>query len=148
TQHDPELPLDAERVVMKLLSPEPARRYQDARAVADDLRRLAGAKAPDPPAAPDAFLGRAKELSLALRSLTEKDRPSVVAISGEAGVGKSAFLRRLGLEAQLEGHRTIGLRCFHGGFLEHKASPMDDGGGGKAFLKDLPEMFSRPSSEE
>ena len=148
TQHDPELPLDAERVVMKLLNPEPARRYQDARAVADDLRRLPGPKAPDPPVAPDAFLGRARELSLVLKSLREKGRPSVVAISGEAGVGKSAFLRRLGLEAQLEGHRTVSWRCFHDGFLRQKAAAMDDGGGGKALLKDLPEIFSRRSAEE
>ena len=39
-RHEPSLPADAESVVLKCLEKDPARRYQSARALAEDLQRL------------------------------------------------------------------------------------------------------------
>ncbi len=97
---------------MKLLNPDPTRRYQSSRDVVDDLRRLIGSRAPEPPASPECFIGRDRELERCLSGLDASEQPRAVAVVGEAGIGKSTFLRRLALEAQLDGYRTVEVRCY------------------------------------
>ena len=104
------LPVDLERVLMKLGSPDSARRYEDAAALLDDLSRLGGSQAQI--TAAECFLGRNEELSRVKDVLQDTKRPAAVAVTGEAGMGKSALLRRLLLEAQLQGYRTAFVRCY------------------------------------
>jgi DNA-binding NtrC family response regulator/tetratricopeptide (TPR) repeat protein len=110
----PEVPVDLDRLVLKLLGPEPARRYQEARAVIEDLSLLAGPTGVRSPAMPECFVGREREIEAAVRALEGQGRPSVFAVTAEAGLGKSAFLRRLALEAQVRGLTTASVRCYPG----------------------------------
>ena len=103
---DRRIPLDLDRLVSKLLHPDPAKRYASASDLLSDLRLLAGRR-PAPRSFPGAFLGRNVELARALGAIEDPRRPAVIAIAGEAGMGKSAFLRRLGLEAMVIGHRVV-----------------------------------------
>ncbi|MBI4606285.1 MAG: sigma 54-interacting transcriptional regulator [Planctomycetes bacterium] len=114
---NPEAPLDLERLVMCLLSPSPDRGYRDAPSLIDDLRRVGGRKEARPSPPPEAFLGRREEVArveaaLAAGVAQDGARPRSIAVTGEAGVGKSAFLRRLELEAQLLGYATVSVRCY------------------------------------
>ncbi|MBN1442925.1 MAG: sigma 54-interacting transcriptional regulator [Planctomycetes bacterium] len=109
---NPEIPVDLERSVMNLLQPEPARRYRDVPTLLDDLRSLCGPRAPHLPAPPDGFLGRGEELARCLARLQACREPVALAITGEAGVGRSAFLDRLALEVQLDGFSTVAVRCY------------------------------------
>lgn len=102
-----EVPIDLDRIVMKLLSPEPDRRYRDAGDLVEDLKRLGGSRSPLPRAPPDCFLDRRDELSPAGRLLGATERSCVLAVAGAAGMGKTAFLQRLSLEAQLAGFETV-----------------------------------------
>src|SRR5262245_12768263 len=107
---NPELPIDFERMVMKLLHPDPGKRYRETAELVDDLRRLCGPKAPLVPAAPDFLFDRKDELRRAVACL--EGGPRAIAVTGEAGMGKSAFVRRLQLEAELIGYRTLTIRCY------------------------------------
>lgn len=108
---DAGLPGDFARVLTKLLHPEASRRYQDANALLGDLHRLQGSSATPLPV-PECFLGRRSELVKAVEHLERQGGPVAVAVGGEGGIGKSAFLRRLAHEAQIHGFRTISFRCF------------------------------------
>jgi len=113
---NPEVPIDLERLVMRLLQPSPDRRYGDAPSLIEDLRRIDGARSRRAVPPPECFLGRKGELERAVAVLAggagDSARPRSIAVSGEAGTGKSAFLRRLELEAQLLGYRTASVRCY------------------------------------
>jgi DNA-binding NtrC family response regulator len=104
------VPLDLERAVQKLLHPEPERRYQRAEDLVEDLRRLAGGGAPPPSIPAQCFVDRAGDLDRARGFFEDPARSFALAVAGESGAGKSAFLRRLALEAQLSGFRTVALR--------------------------------------
>ncbi|MCZ6796231.1 MAG: AAA family ATPase, partial [Planctomycetota bacterium] len=112
THWNPQVPVDLERSVMKLLSPDPGRRYHETAALIDDLRRMSGPRAPETPGVPECFVGRQPELRRCLSRLTARDEPAAVAVMGEAGVGKSAFLQRVALEAQLDGQVVLDARCY------------------------------------
>jgi len=109
---NPSIPLDLERTVLKLLNPDATRRYQRAGDLLEDLGRLAGSRAAESAAAPECFVGREREVERCLATLGSRERRRAVAVTGEAGIGKSAFLRRLALEAQLEGYGTVEARCY------------------------------------
>jgi DNA-binding NtrC family response regulator/tetratricopeptide (TPR) repeat protein len=127
------VPVDLARVVLALLRPGAGPRYADAGQLLEDLRRLPGGRGSMRPVPPECFVGRKDELDRVRARLGEQERgggyrrqlrfaqrrgsvpaPAAIAVTGEAGAGKSAFLRRLALEAQLLGHRTVSIRC-HGG---------------------------------
>src|SRR6185503_20157344 len=92
---DRELDLDLKRLLLKLLHPDPARGYQRADSLVADLRRLAGGRAPPIPLPAERFLDRREELARAVEALEGALRkPTVLAVKGQAGMGKSAFLRR------------------------------------------------------
>ncbi len=110
---NPELSVDLDRLLMKLLNPEPDRGYQSAAALVEDLGRLGASPSSTPSGAPDCFVGRREELGRAVARL-ERKRPTAIGVRGEAGMGKSALLRRLELEAQLMEYRTFGARCYTG----------------------------------
>ncbi|MBI4602411.1 MAG: sigma 54-interacting transcriptional regulator [Planctomycetes bacterium] len=101
---------DLKRILLKLLHPDPRSRYQRAETLADDLRGLAGSAAEGVTAPPDYFFDREEERERVVGAL-RAGRPVAVALGGEAGIGKSAFLRRLAVEAQLLGCRTVLVRC-------------------------------------
>ncbi|MGH9360449.1 MAG: hypothetical protein ACRD2T_00925, partial [Thermoanaerobaculia bacterium] len=102
---------DLERVLGKLLSARSRRGNGGAEEILDDLRRLLGAGSARPLPAPDRFHGRGEELSQAAAHLAGQG-PRLLAVSGEAGSGKSFLLRRLALEAQLLGHFTVSVQCY------------------------------------
>ena len=104
SQANPEISLDLERLLLRLLHPDPERRYRDSSVLVEDLRLLCGSKAPPRLAPPDCFLDREEELARALEALgkTAEPRdvmasvkPAALAVTGEAGMGKTAFLHRL-----------------------------------------------------
>ncbi|MGH9361952.1 MAG: AAA family ATPase, partial [Thermoanaerobaculia bacterium] len=109
---NPAVPIDLDRAVLKLLHPDPSRRYRSASNLVQDLRRLCEPRPPSALGPPECFLDRKEELSRALSVLSGGKRPAALAVSGEAGMGKSSFLRRLALEAELDGYRTASVRCF------------------------------------
>jgi DNA-binding NtrC family response regulator/tetratricopeptide (TPR) repeat protein len=115
-ESDADVPLDLQRLVARLVDPAPERRYGDASALASDLRRLSGEHAAPPYPPPECFIGRSDELRRALAHL-EGPAGSVLAVSGEAGTGKSAFLRRLAHEVELRGRRTTLVSCHPGSSL-------------------------------
>mgnify|MGYP001300035465 CR=1 FL=1 len=68
--------------ILKLLHPDPARRYEDVQALIADLRRLCkpGAAAPAP--GPERFSDHGEELARATRRLEEPGRPGALAVAG------------------------------------------------------------------
>ena len=104
--------VDLDRLVMKLLHPDPQRRYRDVNDLLVDLRRLAKSRVTRRVVPADCFLGREEELEFARDALFSAARPTALAISGQAGIGKSAVLRRVALEAQARGYRVVSLRCY------------------------------------
>ncbi|MGH9360492.1 MAG: AAA family ATPase, partial [Thermoanaerobaculia bacterium] len=111
SRSNPEVGIDLDRVILKLLHPDPRRRYQEAGTLFEDLRRICSGRAPQAPAMAERFLDRRAELENA-RARLEARRPAAISVSGEAGMGKSVFLRRLAIEGQLLGYRTASVRCF------------------------------------
>lgn len=107
-----EVPVDLERMILKLLHPERSRRYRDATAVIEDLCLLGEVRHVSRLAAPDCFLDRSEEMGRVHTRLKEPARGAALVITGEAGVGKSTFLRRLALDAQFLGYRTIAVCCY------------------------------------
>ena len=111
SKYNPEVPLDVDRVVAKLLAPDPVQRYQNAATVVDDLNVSGpnyGSRLLSPP---EVFVGRDSTIA-AIRSLLDERSSRTIMVRGEEGVGKSALLRRLSLEAQLSGYRVVTVRCF------------------------------------
>ena len=106
------VPIDLERLVLKLLHPDPAKGYRDAATLIQNLRLLSGRKALTPWPTPECFVGRKDELAPLIQSLEGSKRPRAIAITGEAGLGKSTVLRRLALEAGILGYRAISVRCY------------------------------------
>ncbi|MGH9363490.1 MAG: AAA family ATPase, partial [Thermoanaerobaculia bacterium] len=114
-----EVPIDLGRVVMALLRPDVGRRYPDAQHLAGELRHLLGNHGKASWGPPECFLGRKEELVRAQERLgervergTQRWAPVAIAVTGEEGAGKSAFLRRLRLQAQLLGYRTHSVHCY------------------------------------
>jgi two-component system NtrC family response regulator len=108
---NPRVPVDLERLVLKLLHPDPSKRYRDTDSLIGDLRLLS-AKQPAQLSAPECFLGREAELSHAVTCLCEPVEPGAIAVTGGAGMGKTSFLRRLAREAEVLGYRTVLSRCY------------------------------------
>ena len=116
----PELPLGHSRLVMKLLAKAPERRYQTATGLASDLRRLQALHETGDDGAtlelghddvattlrlPHQLYGREREradLLEAFGQVANSAARSIVALTGPAGVGKSALIREL--EAAVAGH--------------------------------------------
>jgi DNA-binding NtrC family response regulator/Tfp pilus assembly protein PilF len=115
SERNPDVPIDLDRIVLELLGPEPGRRYRDAGDLVEDLERLAGSRSRPSRSPPDCFLDRSDELSAAARLLGAAERPCAIAVAGEAGIGKTAFLQRFALEAELAGLETTMVRCRSGG---------------------------------
>src|SRR6185369_396798 len=59
---DPQIPRDLDRIIRRLLHPEPGGRYQEARVLVNDLRLLCEDQTAQPCPPPDCFLGRGQEL--------------------------------------------------------------------------------------
>ena len=111
------VPSDLDELCLALLRRDPARR-PTAREVADgladagrpDWQRRGGRGVAPRPEAP--FVGRAEELAALQRALEESARrPVVLLIEGEAGVGKSALVRRFAAELRGSGALVLAGRC-------------------------------------
>ncbi len=119
---NPRVPTDLDRLIVKLLQTERGRGYEETAALIDDLRRTQSPRRaprsagrstrPSVAAACECFVGRPRELDRACSLWREPNRPSALAIAGESGCGKTTYLRRLELEAQVRGIRTASARCF------------------------------------
>ena len=107
------MPSDLNRVLLKLLHPDPNRRPRSASELVDDLKRFVTDELSTHTPL-ELFVGRTQETDEVIRRLENRSRPVVTAISGEAGTGKSALLRRLALEAELLGYRVVRLQCLTG----------------------------------
>lgn len=100
------------RVISRLMSKRPERRYRNARVVIEDLRAALGqSRAPDNADIRDSFLqaarfvGRDAELSQLSQALkTARDAQGAVwLVGGESGAGKSRLLNELGTLAMVQG---------------------------------------------
>lgn len=122
----PGVPHDLSAVVTRLMAPEPEDRYPTAIDAADALASAAGvARGPrrfamermvrgglcHRPAKVRHFLRRAARL--------RQGRGTLVAVTGPAGIGKSAMIRELGTKLSLSGARV----CF-GSVTSEQASPI------------------------
>ena len=110
----PQVPLDLTRVVTQLANPGAHPFYSSASDLVDDLERLRSRPWQTAIQAPECLFGRDDEIT-ALRRQLANGTPCWVAIAGEAGVGKSALLRRAALEAEVSGYRTVTLPSRTGG---------------------------------
>ncbi len=106
---NPNIPLEIERVVLQLLNREPERRPFSARAVIQLLTKTTPEVAIAPMMRQDlmapGFIGRQECLNLLRQRLhlALEEKPGVVCISGDRGVGKSRLLAEFKFLAQLEG---------------------------------------------
>ncbi len=126
-----------EEVIMRLLSKDPARRYQSASDVARALRQIeeslqnapravpapARGEAPTPPRAHTPpprkalpLVGRESEMN-ALRAAVDatlRGEGGVMFLAGEAGIGKTRLGEEMAAYATLRGARLLRGRCFQG----------------------------------
>ncbi|MBI4605504.1 MAG: AAA family ATPase, partial [Planctomycetes bacterium] len=109
---NPAVPVDLARILSKVLHPDPAKGYRGAGSLLEDLRTLAGRRSAGPRHTPACFVGRDEEVTRAVSFLREAGRPGAIAVLAGAGMGKTAFLRRLALEAGLLGYRPVSIRCY------------------------------------
>ena len=100
---------DLSRILSKLLSVDPRSRYQKAQTLIEDLRGLSELPSSGVTALPDYLFGRREELERITKALGDQHQALGFAICGEAGMGKSVLLRRINIEAELLGYRTV---CF------------------------------------
>jgi DNA-binding NtrC family response regulator len=163
------IPIDLERVMAKLLHPDRGKPYRETSELIDDLRRLCGPRSPPPSALPDFFFDRKDELGRAIACFEQG--PRALAVTAEAGMGKSAFVRRLALEAELMGYRTLTIRCYgentasfsplhtllekwvamgHGSRSRYRRLMKNKKPeyGRRRLLRDLIDLFARPSSSD
>ena len=132
------LSMDLERILHRLMHPIAESRYSSASELARDLRSISETRVPMLPV-PDCFVGREAELELAIDCVGRAAAADCVAVVGEAGMGKSTFLRRLSLESQLLGYRVCQVRCYS----ETAASPapLDSLAQQLASYQDRPKSF-------
>ncbi|EXG82986.1 diguanylate cyclase [Cryptosporangium arvum] len=104
SRRNPAVPAAFSAIVLRLLEKEPDRRYQSARGLLFDLRRVLddpGARFPlgqrDFPlrlAAPSTLIGRTAEVTALRHAFTAGDTPLLL-VSGECGAGKSRLIDEL-----------------------------------------------------
>ncbi len=109
------IPTDLDELCLALLRRDPARR-PTAREVADGLGEAGRAdwqrRGARPQRAEAPFVGRTAELAALRRALDDgAQRALVLLISGEAGVGKSALIRRFATELRGSGAQLLAGRC-------------------------------------
>jgi PAS domain S-box-containing protein len=120
-QFRPDVPLELENIVLRLLEKRPSRRYQTAHELAMALGE-AGSYITSEQARPfksnfifsSEFIGRQKEfnrLKSAYRS-SRAGRGGLVLITGEAGIGKTRLVQEFKLFLQLEGEVVLHTRSF------------------------------------
>lgn len=124
----PEIPGVVDALIGRMLAKDPRDRPVDMAAVVTELAQIASARrggavlsraervpvraAVAPAADPGGVLGRARPLAQLLGALTEvadEDLATLIAVSGEAGVGKSALLDAVA--AELAGWRCLRVRA-------------------------------------
>lgn len=129
-QHRPDLPERLERLVMRLLEKDPARRYRTAESVIDDLAALAGVTVTRESAdqrrsylAAGSLVGRAKELAVLTKALeaAKASQGGAVLVGAPAGTGKSRLGQELMLAAKLGEVRVLHASAEDGGATPFEA---------------------------
>ena len=113
TLEEAAVPESLARLVLRLVSPDPAARPADAREVRQELERLHPAAKRSLSERLDnaALVGRQHELARLERWLAIAPKGSpLMLVSGEAGTGRSALLAALAARASLAGHPVVSLR--------------------------------------
>ena len=103
---------DLLRVLRKMSRVDPGSGYERLDDVAADLRRASDLRLEPNHVAPDVLVHREGPLEQVRRRLRQRPQACAVVLWGEAGIGKSAFLRRVALEGQLENYRTVEVSCY------------------------------------
>ncbi|HEX5037479.1 MAG TPA: sigma 54-interacting transcriptional regulator [bacterium] len=116
---NPEVPPYFNRILMQLLSKNPRDRFRSARAVMNELQQArgetSGAQAAEAPVVSERWIGRED----AVESVREWSRGasfSILAVAGDAGVGKSRLLQEMKYDLELAGLsvRSIGAETLAG----------------------------------
>src|SRR5262249_10789882 len=91
---NPEVPRDLETIVLKAIERDPARRYQSAGELAEDLRRVLGGRpVPPPPAPPGERTGRWCRRTPALAGLTALAAALLIAVAAVSSIGYTRVAR-------------------------------------------------------
>ncbi|HRE48509.1 MAG TPA: protein kinase [Aggregatilineales bacterium] len=110
------IPPHLQPLLATLLQKDPAKRYQDAYAVLDELQRIAGVTIPRENAViresflqAAAFVGREKEMTTLIAALhrAKEGKGSAWLLGGESGVGKTRLLDELRIRALVEGALVV-----------------------------------------
>jgi eukaryotic-like serine/threonine-protein kinase len=126
--HNPEVPSALDLLITQLLAKTPAERPQDARAVADELRRIrerstveSVVEARTPAAnlrglAWGQFVGRRQEMEQLKASLESalSGQGTLAMLAGEPGIGKTRLAEEFAVYASLRGAQVLTGRCFEG----------------------------------
>jgi eukaryotic-like serine/threonine-protein kinase len=125
--HNPEIPIQVESLILRLLAKSPAERPPGAAEVAETLAAISGSK----PAmaervvrrdtslsriAPGIFVGREPELQQLQSALQETStgQGSLRMLVGEPGSGKTRITEQLATYARLHGFEVLQGRCYEG----------------------------------
>ncbi|MEX1255963.1 MAG: protein kinase [Dehalococcoidia bacterium] len=126
--HNPEVPTALDLLITQLLAKVPAERPQDARTVADELRRIRERSTVESvvetrsPAANlrglawGQFVGRRQEMEQ-LKSALESalsGQGTLAMLAGEPGIGKTRLAEEFAVYASLRGAQVLTGRCFEG----------------------------------
>jgi class 3 adenylate cyclase len=126
--HNPEVPTALDLLITQLLAKTPAERPQNAKAVADELRRIrerstveSTVEARTPAAnlrglAWGQFVGRRQEMEQLKASLESalSGQGTLAMLAGEPGIGKTRLAEEFAVYASLRGAQVLTGRCFEG----------------------------------
>jgi len=125
SSHNPEIPPALDNLVLRLLNKRPEERPQTAAEVETELRNILENKSlaikPDKSSPLDRLVrgrlvGREEQMAAARREwkqvIAGSQHQPLLLISGEAGVGKTPFLREINAMVEISGARVFSGHCF------------------------------------
>lgn len=121
--HNAKLPSTLASLILNLLAKNPADRYQDAAAAAEELKTIQQTDSEDRPLTRTSLLeaiargrlvGREREITLFHNAIDKMLGGSgqVIFVEGDPGIGKSRLVREAGVYARLRGVQVFSGHCF------------------------------------
>lgn len=125
SRYNPGIPPSLDAVIMKLLEKEPENRYQSARGLEADIRKIRSGATDFIPGQEDRHIrltfktrmvGREKEFTILKNFFysAKKSRGDLVVIRGESGLGKTRLMEEFRRHVITEKGVTVAAKCFQG----------------------------------